>query len=44
VAGGAYVEGPDVVDGNMVSRTGWPDLAEWSKAYVALLERAAVPA
>ena len=29
-AGGTYVEGPDVVDGNMVSCTGWPDLAEWS--------------
>ena len=43
-AGGTYVEGPDVVDGNMVSCTGWPDLAEWSKAYVGLLERAAVPA
>ena len=43
-AGGTYVEGPDVVDGNMVSCTGWPDLAEWSKAFVALLERAAVPA
>ena len=43
-AGGTFVEGPDVVDGNMVSCTGWPDLAEWSKAYVGLLERAAVPA
>ena len=42
-AGGTYVEGADVVDGNMVSCTGWPDLAEWSKAFVALLERAAVP-
>ena len=43
-AGGTFVEGPDVVDGNMVSCTGWPDLAEWSRAYVGLLERAAVPA
>jgi len=43
-AGGTYVEGADVVDGNMVSCTGWPDLAKWSKAFVALLERAAVPA
>ena len=43
-AGGTFVQGPDVVDGNMVSCTGWPDLAEWSKAYVGLLERAAVPA
>jgi protease I len=43
-AGGTYVEGPDVVDGNMVSCRGWGDLAEWSKAFVAALERAAVPA
>ena len=27
--------GRRVVDGNMVSCTGWPDLAEWSKAFVA---------
>ena len=43
-AGGTYVEGPDVVDGNMVSCRGWGDLAEWSKAFVSALERAAVPA
>jgi protease I len=42
-AGGEFVEGPDVVDGNMVSATGWPDLAEWSKAFLELLDRAAVP-
>jgi protease I len=41
--GGEFVEGPDVVDGNMVSATGWPDLAEWSKAFLELLDRAAVP-
>ena len=44
LAGGTYVEGPAVVDGNMVSCTGWPDLPEWSKAFVAALERSAVPA
>ena len=43
-AGGVYVEGADVVDGNMVSCRGWGDLAEWSKAFVAALERSAVPA
>jgi protease I len=43
-AGGEYVEGPDVVDGTMVSATGWTDLAEWSKAFMEVLERAAVPA
>ena len=42
-AGGTYVEGADVVDGNMVSCRGWGDLAEWSKAFVAALERSAVP-
>ena len=43
-AGGEFVEGKDVVDGNMVSATGWPDLAEWSKAFMEVLERAPVPA
>jgi protease I len=40
-AGGEFVEGKDVVDGNMVSATGWPDLAEWSRAFMEVLERAA---
>lgn len=43
-AGGTFVEGPDVVDGSMVSATGWPDLAEWSRAFMTVLERAAVTA
>jgi protease I len=43
-AGGTYVEGADVVDGNMVSCRGWGDLAEWSKAFGAALDRSAVPA
>jgi protease I len=43
-AGGEFVEGKDVVDGNMVSATGWTDLPEWSKAFMEVLERAAVPA
>jgi protease I len=42
-AGGEFVEGPDVLDGNMVSATGWTDLAEFSKAFLGLLDRAAVP-
>src|SRR2546423_3934381 len=33
-AGGEFVEGPDVVDGDMVSATGWPDLAEFMKAFL----------
>lgn len=36
-AGGEFVEGKDVVDGNMVSATGWTDLAEWSKAFMGVL-------
>ncbi len=43
-AGGEFVEGADVVDGSMVSATGWTDLAEWSRAFMAVLERAAAPA
>jgi len=35
---------PDVVDGNIVSCRGWPDMPEWSRAFMALLDRAAVPA
>jgi deglycase len=42
-AGGEFVEGADVVDGNMVSATGWPDLADFCKAFLELLDRAAVP-
>jgi protease I len=43
-AGGTFVDGPDVVDGNMVSGRGWGDLAEWSRAFVGALQRTAVPA
>jgi protease I len=43
-AGATYVDGPDVVDGNLVSCRGWGDLAEWSKAFLEALDRAAVPA
>src|SRR6478752_2902468 len=43
-AGGEVVEGPDVVGGTIVSATGWTDLAQWSRAFMEVLERAAVPA
>ena len=43
-AGGEFVDGPDVVDGMMVSARGWEDLAEFFKAFLELLERSAVPA
>ena len=43
-AGGEYVDGAAVVDGNMVSCRGWGDLAEWSYAFFEALDRAAIPA
>ena len=43
-AGATVVDAPDVVDGNMVSCRGWPDMPEWSRAFMAVLERAAIPA
>ena len=44
LAGGEYVDGAAVVDGSMVSCRGWGDLAEWSRAFLDVLDRAAVPA
>ena len=44
LAGGEFVDGAAVVDGNMVSCRGWGDLAEWSRAFLDVLDRAAVPA
>jgi len=43
-AGAIVVDAPDVVDGNMVSCRGWPDMPEYSRAFMNVLERAAVPA
>jgi len=43
-AGATFVDGPDVVDGVMVSCRGWPDLPEWSRAFMQVLEKAAGPA
>ena len=43
-AGAAVVGEPDVVDGNMASCRGWPDLPEWSRAFMQVLEGARVPA
>ena len=42
-AGATVVDAPDVVDGNMVSCRGWPDMPEWSRAFMAVLERTAGP-
>ena len=38
-AGAVFDGGPDVVDGNVVSCTGWPDLPDWSRAFMAVLEK-----
>jgi len=32
-------DGPDVVDGAMVSCRGWPDLPLWSRAFLQVLEK-----
>jgi protease I len=40
-AGATFVDAPDVVDGVMVSCRGWPDLPEWSRAFMEVLEKAA---
>lgn len=40
-AGATFVDAPDVVDGVMVSCRGWPDLPEWSRAFMAVLEKEA---
>jgi protease I len=38
-AGATFVDEPDVVDGAMVSCRGWPDLPEWSRAFMRVLEK-----
>jgi protease I len=43
-AGGTFVDGPDVVDRNLVSARGWGDLGEWSRAFMGVLETALVEA
>lgn len=43
-AGATFVDGPDVVDGALVSCRGWPDLPEWSRAFMQVLEKSAGPA
>ncbi|MGP3936307.1 DJ-1/PfpI family protein [Nonomuraea sp. KM88] len=42
MAGATFVDAPDVVDGAMVSCRGWPDLPEWSRAFMRVLEGANV--
>ncbi|CAL9431950.1 Putative cysteine protease YraA [Actinosynnema sp. ALI-1.44] len=39
LAGATFVDAPDVVDGAMVSCRGWPDLPEWSRAFMRVLAK-----
>lgn len=39
LAGATVIDEPDVVDGVMVSCRGWPDLPEWSRAFMRVLEK-----
>ncbi|WP_205215269.1 DJ-1/PfpI family protein [Amycolatopsis albispora] len=41
LAGATFADAPDVVDGAMVSCRGWPDLPEWSRAFMRVLEKSA---
>jgi protease I len=43
-AGATFADGPDVVDGTMVSCRGWPDLPLWSRAFLQVLAKASGPA
>ena len=41
VAGGQFVDGPDVVDGNLVTGRAWPDHPQWFRAFLEQLRKAA---
>lgn len=41
VAGGTFVDGPDVVDGNLVTGRAWPDHPQWFRAFIEQLRKAA---
>jgi deglycase len=43
-AGATFVDGPDVLDGTMVSCRGWPDLPHWSRAFLQVLDKSSIPA
>lgn len=40
-AGGTYVDGPDVVDGNLVSGRAWPDHPQWFRPFIEQLRKVA---
>jgi len=40
-AGGTFVDGPDVVDRNLVTGRAWPDHPAWMRAFISLLKEKA---
>lgn len=40
-AGGTFVDGPDVVDANLVSGRAWPDHPQWFRAFIDQLRKVA---
>jgi protease I len=40
-AGGTFVDGPDVVDGNLVSGRAWPDHPQWFRPFIEQLRKVA---
>jgi len=40
-AGGTFVDGPDVVDGNLVTGRAWPDHPQWFRQFMEQLRRTA---
>ncbi|CAC11607.1 probable intracellular proteinase I [Thermoplasma acidophilum] len=38
IAGGQFVDGAAVIDGNLVSARAWPDHPEWMRAFIKLLK------
>lgn len=40
-AGGAFVDGPDVVDGNLVTGRAWPDHPQWFRPFIETLRKVA---
>jgi protease I len=42
-AGGTFVDGPDVVDGNLVTGRAWPDHPQWFRPFIEQLRKVAPP-
>jgi len=39
--GGTFVDGPDVVDGNLVTGRAWPDHPQWFRPFIEQLRKTA---